>query len=147
MKTQLLEPDDRLSLKSSLMEIFELSRNELDAILAGEGEIGEAFLNTVRTVDSKVWEPARKAAESGDSGSGRQRGPSFETIYEEYVAAERGGHQTFSRLRPNTERCKKYSGWPGSFTTCLTPYGRVSMARYSTKGLNRTRPPGRSSIL
>ena len=102
---QLLYPDNRLSLKSSVMEIFEPSRNELDAILAGEGESDEGFVDAMQTVETKVWEPAWKAAESGGSDSGSTEcGSSFETVYEEYVASEHEGLQTYSRLRPDTER-------------------------------------------
>ena len=56
VKTQLLEPVEWLSQKKSLMEIFDWSRPELDAILKGEGDNGKAFIRIVRMLDTEVWE-------------------------------------------------------------------------------------------
>src|SRR5215472_17585218 len=44
------------------MEIFDLSRPELEAILKGEGTNGEVFVHLMHTWDENVWEPARQAA-------------------------------------------------------------------------------------
>jgi len=59
VKTQLLEPVEWLSQKKSLMEIFDSSRPELDAILKGEGDNGKDFIRIVRMLDTEVWEPVR----------------------------------------------------------------------------------------
>jgi hypothetical protein len=97
IKTQLLKPDNRLSQKASLMEIFELSRAELDAILKGEGENGKRFVSIMNTLDKHVWEPARQAAKEAGTGASRPRGAGFKTVYQEYVAGQRFGYQTYSR--------------------------------------------------
>jgi hypothetical protein len=95
VRIQLLKPDERLSQKQSLMQLFELNRASLDALLNGESETGKKFIRLMNTLDQRLWEPARQAAKEAGPDVPRPRGISFETVYQEYVLEERSGLQSY----------------------------------------------------
>jgi len=110
-KTQLLRADERLSRKSALTEIFELSRTELDDLLDGVGDSGKAFVAAVSTLEEKVWKPARQTTGGAQDSQARQRGAGFEAAYALRAKGESGGRFTFSDPKPGAQETWGEAHW------------------------------------